>query len=115
MENMQEKDILFGASVTVTSENLKEVTSDSFLKTLSDRGCKLVIYVEYVPVSDDSTDLALSDNERDTSLKEALNSNLFRVLRSSDILMDNHKGGCVLFEKRDLVEQKIAELSEIGD
>lgn len=43
-------------------------------------------------------------NVKDTSLKEALSSKLFVALRSSDILADDHKGGCVLNEKRDQVE-----------
>lgn len=43
-------------------------------------------------------------NVRDTSLREALSSKLFTALRSSDILADDHKGGCVLNAKRDQVE-----------
>ncbi|MBE6015559.1 MAG: radical SAM protein [Lachnospiraceae bacterium] len=170
MDGLQDKGIIFGASVTVTTENLKEVTSKDFLKTLSDRGCKLVIYVEYVPVTEESTELALSDEERDyllsevdrvrgsheemvfvsfpgdekssggciaagrgffhinshggaepcpfspysdinvrdTSLREALQSKLFRALQENDILVDDHKGGCVLFEKREQVEAQLA-------
>ena len=45
-------------------------------------------------------------NVRDTSLKEAMHSKLFRRLTENDILADDHKGGCVLFEKRELVEQQ---------
>ena len=47
-------------------------------------------------------------NVRDTSLKEALSSKLFTALRSSDILADDHKGGCVLYEKRAQVEALLA-------
>ena len=65
MDGSCERDLIFGASVTVTSDNLNEVTSDVFLNSLSDRGCKLVIYVEYVPVTEESTELALSDSQRD--------------------------------------------------
>ena len=43
-------------------------------------------------------------NVKDTSLREALRSRLFMALRSSDILADDHKGGCVLNEKRGQVE-----------
>lgn len=166
MDALKSRGLIFGASVTVTSENLAEVTSDSFLQSLAGRGCKLVIYVEYVPVTDESTDLALSDeqrekllsevkrvrsvneemvfvsfpgdekssggciaagrgffhinshggaepcpfspysdvNVRDTSLREAMHSKLFYELTAGDILKDDHKGGCVLFEKREQVE-----------
>lgn len=170
MDGLCERDLIFGASVTVTTENIKEVTSDDFLRSLSERGCKLVIYVEYVPVTEESTDIALSDeqrdhllsevdrvratnqdmvfvsfpgdekgsggciaagrgffhinshggaepcpfspysdvNVRDTSLKEAMHSKLFGLLRENEILADDHKGGCVLFEKRELVEAQLA-------
>ena len=43
-------------------------------------------------------------NVKDTSLREALRSKLFTALRSSDILADDHIGGCVLNEKREQVE-----------
>jgi hypothetical protein len=41
-------------------------------------------------------------------LKEALHSKLFTLLKENDILADDHKGGCVLFEKRELVEEQLA-------
>ena len=43
-------------------------------------------------------------NVRNTSLREAMHSPLFTALRSGDILLDDHEGGCVLFEKRAEVE-----------
>lgn len=43
-------------------------------------------------------------NVKDTSLREALQSDLFTALRSGDILSGEHIGGCVLHEKRDRVE-----------
>ena len=166
MDSLYKRNLIFGASVTVTSENLEEVTSDTFLRSLSERGCKVVIYVEYVPVTEESTELALSDiqrdhllaevgrvredhkdmvfvsfpgdekssggciaagrgffhinshggaepcpfspysdvNVRDTSLKDAMHSKLFERLIDNDILADDHKGGCVLFEKRGQVQ-----------
>lgn len=166
MDELHKRGLLFGASVTVTTENLREVSAKSFLDSLADRGCKLVVYVEYVPVTDESRDLAFGDEEREylrneiarlreeyshmvflsfpgdekdtggciaagrgffhinshggaepcpfspysdvnvkeSSLKEALQSNLFRQLQSGDLLLDDHEGGCVLYEKREQVE-----------
>lgn len=46
---------------------------------------------------------------KDTSLKEALRSNLFTALRDGDILAGEHIGGCVLYEKRDQVEAILAQ------
>ena len=166
MDEFKKRGLIFGASVTVTTENLKEVSSDSFIRCLSERGCKAVIFVEFVPVTEESKNLAPGDDEReylaneiarlrrevpemvfvsfpgdekssggclaagrgffhinshggaepcpfspysdvnvrDAGLKEAMHSALFTALRSGDLLADDHKGGCVLYEKREQVE-----------
>ena len=166
MDELNERGIIFGASVTVTKENIKEVSSESFISMLSEKGCKAVILVEFVPVDEGSEHLAPDDedrdylkseimrlrkeheemvfvsfpgdekssggciaagrgffhinshggaepcpfspysdiNVRDTSLREAMKSKLFLDLQAGDVLMDDHKGGCVLYEKRKLVE-----------
>ena len=38
------------------------------------------------------------------ALRDALRSPLFRALQSGGLLDDDHAGGCVLYEKRALVE-----------
>ena len=163
MEVMQKEKLLFGSSVTVTKENLEEVTSDDFIRKLEQRDCKALFFVEFVPMSPESQELAPGDEERtymnkrlseireaypnmiflsfpgdekssggciaagrgffhinshggaepcpfspysdvnvrDTSLQEALHSGLFMKLQNSGILMEDHAGGCVLFENRD--------------
>ena len=170
MDEFRRRGLIFGASVTVTTQNLREVSAESFLKTLSDRGCKLVIFVEFVPVTEEARDLAPGDEEREflraeiarlraehpemvyisfpgdekesggcvaagrgffhinshggaepcpfspysdvniknCSLREAMHSPLFTALRSGDILLDDHEGGCVLYEKRAQVEALLA-------
>lgn len=170
MDELNRRGLIFGASVTVTTENIHEVTSDGFLNKLSSRGCKAIIFVEFVPVTDNSKNLAPGDDERkylneemirlrnehpemvyisfpgdekgtggcvaagrgffhinshggaepcpfspysdvnvkNTSLKDAMNSPLFMALRDSNILNDSHVGGCVLYEKQDLVESLLA-------
>ena len=65
MDAFHERHLLFGASVTVTTENIREVTSPEFLQTLTSRGCKLVIYVEFVPVTEEARHLAPGDAERE--------------------------------------------------
>lgn len=166
MDALKERGLIFGASVTVTTENIKEVSSEHFITMLSEKGCKAVIFVEFVPVSEDSEHLAPGDEDReylkkeierlrveheemvfvsfpgdekssggciaagrgffhinshggaepcpfspysdinvkDTSLREALKSELFLKLQSQGVLLDDHKGGCVLYEKRQQVE-----------
>ena len=173
MDEFHRNGVIFGASVTVTTQNLREVSSDDFLKKLSDRGCKAVIFVGYVPVTDDSRELAPGDpereylkgeisrlrreypemvfisfpgdekssggcvaagrgffhinshggaepcpfspysdtNVRDTSLQEAMNSRLFRELRDGGYLLEDHPGGCTLYERRSDVERILADLA----
>ncbi|WP_022779115.1 radical SAM protein [Butyrivibrio sp. AE3009] len=166
MDELNRRGLIYGASVTVTTDNLKDVSSEDFIGKLSDKGCKAVIFVEFVPVTDDSKHLAPGDEEReylrkeimrlrqehqemvfvsfpgdekssggciaagrgffhinsqggaepcpfspysdinvkDTSLREAMNSRLFKALQKEGVLMDDHDGGCVLYEKRHEVE-----------
>ena len=166
MDEIKKRGLIFGTSVTVTTKNCREVTSREFLDSLSERGCKAVIFVEYVPVTEESRDLAPGDTERefmqseikqlrethpemvyisfpgdekssggcvaagrgffhinshggaepcpfspfsdinvrDSSLREAMNSPLFRKLRDDGYLLEDHDGGCILYEKRGLVE-----------
>ena len=171
MERIQKNHLIFGASVTATTANLREITGKEFLGELQDRGCKAVIYVEYVPVTEESKDLAPGDAEREylrdrlfeireeypdmvfisfpgdekssggclaagrgffhinshggaepcpfspysdinvknTSLRQALHSPLFTALREQNVLMEEHSGGCVLFERKESVEALLAE------
>lgn len=61
MEIMKEKRIAFGASITVTSENVSEVTSDDYINMLAEKGCKAVLFVEFIPANKDLQFLAISD------------------------------------------------------
>ncbi|MCR4616294.1 MAG: radical SAM protein [Clostridiales bacterium] len=166
MRSIRDRGMIFGASVTVTTENIDEVYSAAFLDSLCDLGCKAVIYVEYVPVTEESRHLAPTEAEqkwmrkavrrlrltrrnmvfisfpgdekssggcvaagrgffhinshggaepcpfspysdvsvRDTSLREALRSPLFRALQTEGLLKDDHIGGCTLYMHKDRVE-----------
>ena len=64
MDKLNGLSLIYGASVTVTTENLDEVISEDFIGGLSARGCKAVIYVEFVPVTEESQELAPGDDER---------------------------------------------------
>ncbi|MDV3428216.1 MAG: radical SAM protein [Bacillota bacterium] len=97
MIGLKSKDIFFGASITVTKENINLVTSLDFVNILSENGCRIVFYIEYVPVSADTGYLALNDEERDI-----LDKNQIR-LRSEfeDIIFlsfpgdEKYMGGCL--------------------
>lgn len=167
MSTMKKKNIIFGASLTFTKGNLDTLVSDDFIDYLHECGCKVVFFIEYVPVNGQTNNLAPSDEERkmlfdnlerlrmkhndmlfmsfpgdekesggclaagrgffhinshggaepcpaspysdinvkDTSVLEALNSKLFKSLREGDLLMEEHEGGCVLFEHQKEVER----------
>ena len=171
MELMKKNNIIFGASLTFTKDNLSTLLSDEYIEKLHDFGCKVIFFIEYVPVNGETIELAPSDNERellfneinrlrkeyddmlflsfpgdektsggclaagrgffhinshggaepcpaspysdinvkDTSLLEALNSKLFKSLRDGGLLMDDHEGGCVLFEHEDEVKKLLNE------
>lgn len=170
MEQMNKQGIFFGVSITVTKENIHKILSKDFLMELRMKGCKIVFYVEYVPVNSLTIDLAPTDTERaymdqklleirgeiedmilisfpgdekssggclaagrgffhinaygatepcpfspfsdtnirDTSLLNALHSPLFQKLKDKDILMQDHTGGCVLFDQEEVVKKLLS-------
>lgn len=65
MQLMRENGILFGASVTVTTQNAEETAGDEFVANLRENGCKAVFYVEYVPADGKGDALAPDDNTRE--------------------------------------------------
>lgn len=64
MQELKRRGIIFGSSVTVQKDNLKEVMGDDFLQALIKKGCKAVIYVEYVPVNSTTSNIAPDENDR---------------------------------------------------
>lgn len=64
MNELEKRGIVFGSSVTVQKNNKEEVMGDAFLLSLIEKGCKAVIYVEYVPVDPAATELAPDDKDR---------------------------------------------------
>ena len=167
MDALRKNNIIFGASLTFTKENLLDLLSDEFISKLHDFGCKVVFFIEYVPISGEAKDIAPGDCERevlfnrisrlrkdyrdmmfmsfpgdektsggclaagrgffhinslggaepcpaspysdvnvcDATLLEVLESKLFKSLRDEGILMAEHDGGCVLFERKEDVER----------
>jgi len=71
MEQLAAERLFFGASITVTTENVEEVTSIEYMKQLSNMGCKIIFYVEYVPIDPGTEHLALNE-EQSTSLLKML-------------------------------------------
>lgn len=63
MRHLAGKKMLFGTSVTVTKENMMDVTQENFAKGLRDRGCGVLFYVEYVPVQPETEYLMLDEED----------------------------------------------------
>lgn len=97
MLQLKEHKLLFGASITVTADNLSYVTSDSFVKELDMHGCKSVIYVEYVPVGTNDTAFALTDvlRERLNERLIFLRTNFIQILFLSFPGDEKAFGGCL--------------------
>lgn len=64
MKKIKTRGIYYGASITVTTQNIDIATSDAYISSLYEQGCKLVIFVEYVPVQPETASLAPTDTER---------------------------------------------------
>jgi MoaA/NifB/PqqE/SkfB family radical SAM enzyme len=169
VENMYElnrRKLFYGVSVTVTTKNFRDVTCDRFIESLRARGCKSVIYVEFISVDESCQELAPKDEEREfleyeltrlreaypdiifvsfpgdekrlggciaagrglfhisshgaaepcpfspysdinvkeTSIRDALKSRLFHMLNENGLLRDEHRGGCILHQRKHFVE-----------
>lgn len=97
MISLKEKGIFFGTSITVTKENINVVTSSDFVNMLSENGCKIVFYIEYVPINVDTDYLALNDEERgildknQIKLREQFDNIIFLSFPGDEKYM----GGCL--------------------
>ncbi len=63
IREFQARGILYGVSITVTSHNLRAVTSDTFVADLRKAGCGIVFYLEYVPAEKGTEDMVLCESD----------------------------------------------------
>ena len=61
MDMMKRNNIIFGASLTFTKGNLNDLLSREYINQLRDFGCKVIFFIEYVPINEDTIDLAPGD------------------------------------------------------
>ena len=94
---MKKKRIAFGASMTVTNENLREVTSHEYIQKMEEDGCKALIYVEFVATQKESEKLLLSEEEREylSGRLAALRSEHKNMVILSFPGDEKHAGGCL--------------------
>ncbi len=97
LHEMQGRKLLFGASLTVTTENRAEVMSPAFMRTLYQKGCRIAFFIEYVPVAPGTEALAPDDAQR--LLIEKAQENLRKELPGMVFLSfpgdEKHMGGCL--------------------
>lgn len=63
MEMLHSEGLFFGTSITVTTENKALVTSKEYIESLRALGCKMIFYVEYVPIDEGTEHLAFGDED----------------------------------------------------
>lgn len=97
MDELFRRGLIYGVSVTVTKENIREALSEDFIRSLSEKGCKTIIYVEFVPVTEEAKHLALEESER-----EYLHSEIERLRKETQEMMfvsfpgdEKSSGGCI--------------------
>ncbi len=64
MRLLLERSLPFGLSVTVGEHNIDDVASMAFLAPFIERGCRLTVFSEYVPVDDSTQLLALTESSK---------------------------------------------------
>lgn len=97
MENLKKEKIFYGTSITVTKENMKEVTSESFINLLNEKKCKIVFYVEYVPVDKNTIHLTFGETERKTfeNTKNYIQKKYKNIIFVSFPGDEKYMGGCL--------------------
>jgi MoaA/NifB/PqqE/SkfB family radical SAM enzyme len=96
MSELQSVGVPFGVSITVTSENINDVLRDNFVAEYIERGCRLFVFVEYVPIAAGTDSLILTKADKTTLSKFSQNaktrhSALFIVFPGDESLY----GGCL--------------------
>ena len=97
LDKMEKAKLLFGVSITVTTENRAEVMSPVFIDSLRQKGCKLVFFIEYVPVAPGTEALAPDDAERELieQAQDALRTDFPGMVFLSFPGDEKHMGGCL--------------------
>lgn len=61
---LKKKNIFFGTSITVTSENIDSILNDDFIKDYMDKGCRIFFFIEYIPFDASTENLVISDAQK---------------------------------------------------
>jgi MoaA/NifB/PqqE/SkfB family radical SAM enzyme len=64
IDRLRARNIFWSVSLTVTRTNFATLTDETFIKGLFDEGCRLFFFVEYTPVSEDTKEWILTEEQR---------------------------------------------------
>lgn len=97
MQRLAGKNLFFGVSITVTTANYLEVTGTEFIDDLRAMGCKIIFYVEYVPIEPATRHLAMQE-EHTAELARLLDAR--RATSDDPIILsfpgdEKELGGCL--------------------
>lgn len=99
MGALHAQNILYGASITVTTENMEEVTDDAFITALRDKGCGVIFFVEYVPAASGTDHLVLQGEALATLQTRAAHLRSTRACKGLILLSfpgdEDAMGGCL--------------------
>lgn len=97
MRHFKKKKMLFGASVTVTKENMDSVVNDDYVQSLRNDGCGVLFFVEYVPIEAGTEHLMLDKfdiehmQEKVERFKQGFDDMIFVSFPGDEEMM----GGCL--------------------
>lgn len=97
MDRLRERGMIFGASVTVTSRNVKELFSDAFIDHLIDKGVFYLWSFHYIPIGrDPDTTLMLSPEQRAWLYRRVRELRSRKPIFIADFWNDGeYVGGCI--------------------
>ncbi len=64
MNDLRKNNIFFGTSLTLTRLNFPVLTEESFIRSLVERGMRLILTVEFTPVDEGTGDLTVTPEQR---------------------------------------------------
>ncbi len=100
LDLLKKNGCLYGISVCYTAKNIEEVTSDTFIDLMIEKGVKFGLYFNYMPVGTDApTDLIPTPEQRQfmyKRLREVRNGKTGKPMFVMDFQNDGeYVGGCV--------------------
>lgn len=97
MGRLRERGIFFGTSVTVTKDNVDELTSDQFIDFLVEQGVKYMWCFHYIPIGrNPNTDLMILPEQRAYMVERIQDLRLHKPLPIIDFWNDGvYTDGCI--------------------